>query len=76
MASGSEDTYIVIYDLVADTASFKLMGHSDVVTSLFTFGMEHPIRRNEQEILVSGSKDGLLKFWNLEQQSCVLNVSD
>lgn len=29
MASGSVDTYIVIYDLMADTAMFKLLGHNE-----------------------------------------------
>ena len=32
MYSGSEDTYVVVYDLVADTANYKLMGHKDHVT--------------------------------------------
>ena len=44
MASGSQDTYIIIYDLVADTASFKLMGHSDHVTSLATFNLLHSLK--------------------------------
>jgi len=29
-----------------------------------------------QKILVSSSKDGFLKFWDLEQQSCVSSFSD
>ena len=76
MASGSQDTYIIIYDLVADTASFKLMGHSDHVTSLATFNLLHSLKGIEQQILVSGSKDGLLKFWDLTQQTCIVSVSD
>ena len=27
-------------------------------------------------MLISSSKDGLLKFWDLEQQTCVLTTSD
>jgi WD40 repeat protein len=27
-------------------------------------------------LLISSSKDGLLKFWDLEQQTCVLTTSD
>ena len=34
MYSGAQDTYIVVYDLVADQAMYKLMGHRDVVTQL------------------------------------------
>lgn len=29
LASGSADTYIIIYDLIADTAQFKLLGHNE-----------------------------------------------
>jgi U3 small nucleolar RNA-associated protein 12 len=66
MASGSADTYIVIYDLVADTASFKLLGHNEGISSLATFTHQHPIRGNDQTYLISGAKDGLIKFWDLD----------
>ena len=32
LISGSADTYIIIYDLVASTAEFKLLGHSESIT--------------------------------------------
>jgi len=32
LISGSADTYIVIYDLVASTAEFKLVGQSESIT--------------------------------------------
>ena len=32
MYSGGQDTYIVVYDLVSDTAQYKLMGHKEQVT--------------------------------------------
>lgn len=76
MASGSADTYIIIYDLVADTAQFKLLGHNEAITTLATFVYKHPIRGNDQTLLISGGKDGLIKFWDIEQQTCVLNTSD
>ena len=34
LISGSADTYIIIYDLVASTAEFKLMGHAESITQL------------------------------------------
>lgn len=37
LASGSSDTYIIIYDLIADTALFKLLGHNEQITALATF---------------------------------------
>lgn len=32
LISGSADTYIIIYDLVASTAEFKLLGHAESIT--------------------------------------------
>ena len=32
MYSGGQDTYIVVYDLVSDTAQYKLMGHKEQIT--------------------------------------------
>lgn len=34
LISGSADTYIIIYDLVASTAEFKLLGHAESITQL------------------------------------------
>ena len=34
LISGGADTYIIIYDLVASTAEFKLMGHAESITQL------------------------------------------
>jgi U3 small nucleolar RNA-associated protein 12 len=76
MASGSADTYIVIYDLIADTACFKLLGHNEQITNLASFINLNPIRGNEETLLISSSKDGLLKIWDLEQQTCLVNSSD
>lgn len=39
--------------------------------------MQNPyLKGRTQKILVSSSKDGFLKFWDLEQQSCVSSFSD
>lgn len=32
LISGGSDTYILIYDLVTSTASYKLMGHTEPIT--------------------------------------------
>lgn len=72
--SGGQDTYIVIYDLVADAAQFKLMGHKEEVSQLCVFKMDNG--KQPQTILVSASKDGFIKLWDLEQQYCVFTHSD
>ena len=67
LISGGADTYIVIYDLVASTAEFKLMGHSESITKLQPLVTQHPTRGTAQKSLISSSKDGLLKVWDLER---------
>lgn len=68
MISGGADTYIVVYDLVSDQAQFKLLGHKEPVTNLAMFQIENPFLKGQvQKILVTASKDGFLKFWDLEK---------
>lgn len=77
MFSGGQDTYIVVYDLVSDQAQYKMKGHKEQITELALFKMKNPyLKGKTQQILVSSSKDGFLKFWDLEQQSCVSSFSD
>ena len=47
MASGSADTYIIVYDLIADTAQFKFLGHNEQITSLATLDYLNPTKGNE-----------------------------
>ena len=76
IASGSADTYIIIYDLLSDSALFKLIGHNEQITQMAIFTYSSSTKGNEQDILISASKDGLLKLWDLEKQSCILTTSD
>lgn len=77
MFSGGQDTYIVVYDLVSDQAQYKMKGHKEQITELALFKMKNPyLKGKTQQILVSSSKDGFLKFWDLEQQSCISSFSD
>ena len=76
MFSGGQDTYIVVYDLVSDQAQYKMKGHKEQITELALFKMKNPyLKGKTQQILVSSSKDGFLKFWDLEQQSCISSFS-
>lgn len=76
LLSGSADTYIVIYDLVTSTAEYKLMGHTEPITQLQTLVTRHPTRGVPLRSLISASKDGLLKVWDLEKQQCIGTFGD
>ncbi|ODQ81299.1 hypothetical protein BABINDRAFT_160662 [Babjeviella inositovora NRRL Y-12698] len=71
LVSGSKDASIIVWDLVGETGLFKLRGHSDQITGVH-FLSEHTTDIDEmEEWLVSTSKDGLIKLWDLKTQQCI-----
>jgi WD40 repeat protein len=58
LATGSDDSTIVVWDIAAEAPVFRLTGHSQGVTSL-AFSPD-------DNLLASGSWDGLVKLWNME----------
>ena len=58
LVSGSKDTDLVVWDLVARAGSCRLRGHTDQVTCVVSVG--------SRGSLVSGSKDTLLKVWDIQ----------
>lgn len=92
LASGSKDTDIIIWDLVAEVGLFKLRGHKDQVTALqFLHSSEtqHNAENRDADtisvsvnsnlhdrehyagFLLSTSKDGLIKIWDVGSQHCI-----
>ena len=62
LASGSQDTRVILWDLVADAPTVRLQGHKDMVTCLL-------FTNNGR--LLSGSKDHLVKIWDVGTESSV-----
>ena len=89
LASASQDTDIILWDVVAENGMFRLRGHRDQVTAL-SFISAPPDAVDEAEAstsnatgayqnipqnhLVSTSKDTLLKLWDLQTQHCLSTV--
>ena len=69
LASGSKDTEIVVWDPLAESGVCRLRGHKDGVTDL-SFSLV-----GSTPILISSSKDTLLKVWDLDQQYCAQTVT-
>jgi U3 small nucleolar RNA-associated protein 12 len=68
LASGGADSDIFVWDMVATVGICKLRGHKDVVTGV-SF-----LQRGSQSLLVSVSKDTLLKVWDLDTQYCIQTI--
>ncbi|CDU24431.1 related to DIP2-Dom34p-interacting protein [Sporisorium scitamineum] len=87
IASASLDTDIILWDLVAETGLYRLRGHRDAVTAIAFVRTPSTLHQpsngasssaavahtdpNAAGYLLSTSKDGLLKLWDLSLQHCV-----
>lgn len=77
LASGSRDTDIIIWDLIAEVGIVKLRGHTNQITSLnFLSGYapdeeEIQISEDHSGFLLSTGKDSLIKIWDLSSQHCI-----
>ena len=88
IASASLDTDVILWDLVAETGLYRLRGHRDAVTAIAF--VQLPSSQNKPDgpsssapvhseseaagYLLSTSKDGLLKLWDLSLQHCIETV--
>ncbi|KAF2756670.1 F-box/WD repeat-containing protein pof1 [Pseudovirgaria hyperparasitica] len=77
LASGSKDTDIILWDLLSEVGLFKLRGHKDQVTALcflYPQALQDEERLpppSEGNVLLSTSKDALIKVWELSSQHCI-----
>lgn len=85
LVSGSKDTNIIMWDLVNEVGLYRLRSHRDQVVGLEFIrgrskilsesenGEEREVEADadEEAWLLSTSKDGTLKLWDLETQHCV-----
>ncbi len=84
MASGSKDTDVIIWDLVAEVGLFKLRGHKDQITGLEFLEPSSPDIIGEdgeamvqeglndsQGFLLTTGKDSLIKLWDVASRHCI-----
>lgn len=62
LISGSQDSNIIMWDLVGEVGLYKLRSHKDAITGLWM---------QDDNWLVSTSKDGFVKIWDLKIQQCI-----
>jgi len=57
-----QDTDIILWDVVAEAGLHRLTGHKGIVTQICFL--------EKYNVLVSGSKDTFVKFWDLDTNHC------
>lgn len=65
LVSGSNDTDLIVWDVVNESGLFRLRGHKGAVTDCVYIG---------DNILLSSSKDTFIRAWDLESQHCVETI--
>ncbi|KLJ05898.1 hypothetical protein EMPG_10680 [Blastomyces silverae] len=77
LASGSKDTDVIVWDLIAEVGIVKLRGHTDQITSVnFLNGSgagdtEIQSNTDQDRFLLTTGKDSLIKVWDLSSQHCI-----
>ena len=82
LASGSNDGSVVLWDIVAETGLFRLLGHRGGITDLNFVSVGSPTTPSTtsgsssmMDLLVSSSLDGLVKIWDLQGQCCIQTIA-
>lgn len=78
LASGGADGVVILWDIVAETGLFRLLGHRGPVTGI-TFlrpsGDTDAVASSSVDGLVTSGSDGLVKVWDLNGQCCVQTLT-
>lgn len=73
MASGGQDTDIVIIDVVSEAGKCRLTGHFGPITDACFY---ETAETTENDIIISSSIDKQIKLWNLKTQCCFRTIVD
>jgi hypothetical protein len=72
LASGGSNGTIILWDLVAESGLFRLLGHKGAIKDIHFQSRKGSI----QDFIVSTSMDGLVKVWNLNEQCCTQTIAN
>ncbi|KAL7485989.1 hypothetical protein ACHAW6_012495, partial [Cyclotella cf. meneghiniana] len=78
LASGSVDGTVILWDVVAETGLFRLLGHTGPITGIVFVDAKRDIGGGGKRVstrigdgLITSGSDGLVKVWDLNGQCCI-----
>ena len=73
VASGSNDGTVILWDIVAESGLFRLLGHVGCVTDIGFVNNDSTYSKGVrlEDGLVTCGVDGLVKIWDLKAQCCI-----
>lgn len=71
LCSGSKDASVILWDLVGETGLFKLKSHKDQITGIYFTSTLDKLEDELEDWLITTSKDGLIKLWDLQTKQCI-----
>ena len=74
LASAGSDGVVILWDVVAETGLFRLIGHKGPVTGI-SFICPTGSSTSGMDGLVTSGADGLVKIWDLNGQCCVQTLT-
>jgi WD40 repeat protein len=72
LASGGSNGTIILWDLVAESGLFRLIGHKGAIQDIHFQSRKGSTR----DFIVSTSMDGLVKVWDLNEQCCTQTIAN
>ena len=77
LASGGSDGTIILWDIVAETGLFRLIGHRGGITDImFLHLSSNTNNTNTFDGMITSSLDGLVKIWDLDGQCCTQTIAN
>lgn len=70
LASGSSDGAVVLWDVVAESGLYRLLGHKGGITDMSFVKIDAAFL----DMLITSSLDGLVKVWDLKGQCCIQTI--
>ena len=76
LVSGGSDGTVILWDVVAETGLFRLLGHRGGITDVLFLSLGKDTNSPSFDGLVTSSLDGLVKVWDLQEQCCTQTIAN